>query len=101
MNQSDARVFRELLLIVSADLHDIHASVRHARRLCLRGLELERRAGVFIKETPMIDLLGVIDSAIDRALALTRLGLDSGILVMREVGDCTSELELDLDFDPA
>ena len=49
----------------------------------------------------MIDLLGVIDSAIDRALALTGLGLDSGILVMREVGDCTSEPELDLDFDPA
>ena len=49
----------------------------------------------------MIDLLGVIDSAIDRALALTGLGLDSGILVMREVGDCTSEPELDLDFDPS
>ena len=86
INDSDARVFRELLLLVCADIHEVLSSIKHAKRSCLRGVELEKRAGIFIEQTPIIDLLDVISSAATQALAHVDLGLDAGIMVLRELG---------------
>ena len=86
LSNPDARVMRELLLVMFSDMHDIRGAVNHARRSCERGIQLERRAGRVNQETPMLDLLAVIECATTRAIELVGLGLDEGILLMREYG---------------
>ena len=86
ISNPDARVLRELLLVVFSDMHDIRGAVSHAWRSCERGIQLERRAGRVNPETPMLDLLAVIECATTRAIELVDLGLDEGILLMREYG---------------
>ena len=82
LSNPDARVMRELLLVMFSDMHDVRGAVNHARRSCERGIQLERRAGRVNQETPMLDLLAVIECATTRAIELVGLG----ILLMREYG---------------
>jgi hypothetical protein len=93
INQSDARVFRELLLAMSADMHGVQTSTWHAKRSCLRITELERRASIPPGPTPLADLIGVIEVAVSRAIAIVNDGLDGGILALREIGDVVPEID--------
>jgi hypothetical protein len=99
MNQSDARVFRELLLSVSVDIHSATSNVEHAKRSCRRLRELAERDGIDSEETPITDALNVAILAMDRALRLVGMGIDAGVLVMRDVSDLSVEMVLAMMID--
>ena len=91
INASDARVFREIFLWVSADVDAAGHNVQHARRGMVRVRELARRAGIPAEQTPITDLLDVAATAVARAKRLVNIALDAGILEMRNVDVINTE----------
>jgi hypothetical protein len=87
INASDARVFRELLLQIHGDINRALSDVAHAKRTTARMRELGHRAGIGSPRRPITDMLEVAEVALDRAALLVDLGLDAGIMFMREVSE--------------
>ena len=86
-NESDARVMRELLLSVCFDLHAARHEVNHAARTMRRVSDLASRMGCSTEETPIADLLDVAALALGKAARMVDLGLDTGVVLLREPAD--------------
>jgi hypothetical protein len=87
INASDARVFRELLLLIHGDVNRAMCDIAHAKRVTARMRGLSIRAGIGTAKTPITDLLDVAAASLARCSHIVDLGLDAGILVMRDVDD--------------
>jgi hypothetical protein len=100
-SQSNARVFRELLLSTSIDIQTATSNLEHAKRTCVRMRELAVRGGITSEETPITDALSVAIYSMGKAMRLVNLGIEAGVLVMRDVADLSVEMVLATMIDTA
>jgi hypothetical protein len=101
INKSDARVFRELLLSVSIDIQTAMSNIEHAKRTCARMAELAARGGIGSQETPITDKLNVATYSMEKAQRLVSLGIDAGVMALRDVSDLSVEMVLAFLIDAA